>query len=298
MPFTIIRGAFRLVGRNKKGGNYGFEPDGDSIQFQPDKPSLLKKLDQTGHAYELNQIGSLNLRFEGIDATELHYAGTHQPWDQGTWARDFLTKTLALDPVTYSESGIRVTPPAPNDGQRGYILSRQLDVHGRPVSFVFGGTSPKPDGETFVLTPQLLKQSLNYKALSKGWVYPLFYDTLFPDLRAELSKAAQAAYATYGDPGLWPYDWSLEGAPNSGITPLVDSYPVFPKLFRRLVDYFKDQSTLTQDKLKKWMDDKHDNDEVWTLPETGRTHFDNVVEVKGGKVRLTRNPWELVFVSK
>lgn len=31
MPF--IRGAFRLVGKNKKGGSYGFEPDGDSYRI-------------------------------------------------------------------------------------------------------------------------------------------------------------------------------------------------------------------------------------------------------------------------
>ncbi len=51
-------------------------------------------------------------------------------------------------------------------------------------------------------------------------------------------------------------------------------------------------------KLVQWMNEKHENDEVWTLPEMNRTHFDNVVEVVGGQIRLTRQPVDLVFVSR
>ena len=43
MPFIVIRGTFRLEGINKKGQPTGFQPDGDSIQFKPDKVSLLSK---------------------------------------------------------------------------------------------------------------------------------------------------------------------------------------------------------------------------------------------------------------
>jgi hypothetical protein len=48
----------------------------------------------TGHAYQLNGIGSLNIRFEGIDATEVHYGGKHQPMELGTGSRHYLTKHL------------------------------------------------------------------------------------------------------------------------------------------------------------------------------------------------------------
>jgi hypothetical protein len=297
MPFLIIRGTFRLLGTDKNGDPYGLQPDGDSIQFLPKRPSLLDELERPGRKYELSAIGSINLRFEGIDASELHYAGTHQPWEPCIWAWEFLTKTLGLDPVEYSASGLTVSPPTPNDGQEGYILSRSLEGFGRPVSFVYAGEPPEADGEWLYLTPEHLRESVNYKALEAGWVYPLFYETLFGDLRAEMMEAAEAALENYDDPG-WPHEWSLEGAPASGIQPLVDEYTVFPKLFRRLVDCFKVASELTQEKLKEWMDDHDDNDELWLLPEFSKTHFDDVVEVTGGKVRLLRAPWNLVFVSR
>jgi hypothetical protein len=44
MPFTVIHGSFHLVGRTRGGKDTGFEPDGDSMQFKPDNPKLLDRL--------------------------------------------------------------------------------------------------------------------------------------------------------------------------------------------------------------------------------------------------------------
>ena len=79
MPFIVIRGTFRLEGINKKGQPTGFQPDGDSIQFKPDKVSLLDRLKRRERPYNLSGIKSVNLRFEGIDAAELHYQAARQP---------------------------------------------------------------------------------------------------------------------------------------------------------------------------------------------------------------------------
>lgn len=64
---------------------------------------------------------------------------------------------------------------AQGDGAEGYILSRALDVHGRPVSFVDLGTPSRPDGSTVTLDAALLRKSPNFKALLAGEAYPLFY---------------------------------------------------------------------------------------------------------------------------
>jgi hypothetical protein len=61
-----------LVGRTRAGKETGFEPDGDSMQFKPDNPKLLDRLQRNGSGYRLTSIGSTHLRFEGIDALELH----------------------------------------------------------------------------------------------------------------------------------------------------------------------------------------------------------------------------------
>lgn len=130
MPFITIKGTFRLVNRTKNGNPTGFEPDGDSMQFRPVQPKLLDNLEQLVSPYRLTAIQSTQLRFEGIDALELHFTAgkggvTHQPRPLADEARDHLVTEAGLDPVQYkAPEEIRVQPPVPHDGTRGYILSR------------------------------------------------------------------------------------------------------------------------------------------------------------------------------
>jgi endonuclease YncB( thermonuclease family) len=240
MPFLVVRGTFHLVGQNVNGNPTGFQPDGDSIHFKPLVASHLDELEQPGNPYRLTRIGSVNLRFEGIDAPELHYQGTRQPAPLAEQARDFLTGQIGMNPVTYGPSGTTVKPPA-NDGQQGFILSRSLEFHGRPVSFVFLGTNPpKPDGQQAFLDAQLLRQSLNHQLILQGHAYPLFYDTLFSDLRAELTTAANQA--RQAGRGVWVSDPTVF-APVDDLNDIETQHTVYPKLFRRLSDYVRDGNT-------------------------------------------------------
>ena len=163
MPFTCIQGTFHLVGHDKNGKPTGFEPDGDSIHFKPKKIALLDGLTQLGVKYKPSAIGSVNLRMEGIDALEIHYTPsfkgakrTHQPRPLADYERDALTGLLGMNPVPYKQPlGTTVAPPVPVDGVPGYILSRSLDVHGRPVSFLYKGAAPFTDGkQVMVRSPQ------------------------------------------------------------------------------------------------------------------------------------------------
>jgi hypothetical protein len=52
------------------------------------------------------------------------------------------------------------------------------------VALAFGGAPPSPDGSEVFLQASLLGRSLIYRSLAGGQAYPLFYDTLFADLRA------------------------------------------------------------------------------------------------------------------
>lgn len=99
MPFLVITGTFHLVGRTPAGNSSGFAPDGDSVQFRPADQSLLDRLTRVGRPYRLTSIGSTQLRFEGIDALELHFDGSHQPRPLADRAREFLTGELDLNPV-------------------------------------------------------------------------------------------------------------------------------------------------------------------------------------------------------
>ena len=299
MPFLVIEGTFQLLDRTRAGQITGFEPDGDSIQFKPKNRALLNKLTRLSQPVRFSAIGSVQLRFEGIDALELHFQGKNQPRPLADDARNFMTKQLGLDPVQYSPpSLLRVKPPTPHDGAPGYIISRSLEVHGRPVSFVFSGKPPAKDGQAINLTPSLLKRSLNYKSILQGFAYPLFYDTLFKDLRDPLSAATREARTKKH--GLWTHDGSQTGVRATSDAELQQTGVTFPKLFRRLTEYYAGPNAgLTKFlSFPKLHLEQVQNIDPKSPLFTNFTHFDNVIQVKNSKVLLRQAPETLVFVSE
>lgn len=146
---------------------------------------------------------------------------------------------LDLNPVPYVlRDGIRVQPPCERDKTPGFILSRALEAHGRPVAFAFKGQPPKPDGSEVFLKAGLLRKSLNYQALAGGHAYPPYYDTLFAELRTAFTAAASSARDA--DKGIWAHDVSTKGLDIGTQADLERDGVVFPKLFRRLTEYLKD----------------------------------------------------------
>jgi endonuclease YncB( thermonuclease family) len=303
MPFTLIAGSFRLLNQTAAGNIAGFQPDGDSIHFKADNLALMQGLKQIGQPLRPTNIGSVNLRLEGIDALELHYnAGsggeTRQPAPLAEAARNLLTQTLGLDPVQYvPPKGLAVKPPAPNDGARGYILSRSLETHGRPVSFVFSGAPPAADGAAVNLDPVWLRQSFNYKVLLQGLAYPLFYDTLFGELRAAMARAVR--YARGNQRGVWPADLSRTGLTATAIADLEANGVIFPKLFRRLANYFAaGHNDLSQFLRSGELGGEQVLDLNVNSPmSVNFTHFDNMLQVNGNTVSLRQDPETMVFVS-
>jgi endonuclease YncB( thermonuclease family) len=301
MPFILIQGTYHLVNRNPKTGKEsGFEPDGDSIHFKPANPDLLKRLAQPGRPYKLSNIGSLMLRLEGIDALELHYspdaggASSHQPRPLADNARNFLTGQLGLNPVPYAPPrNVRVKPPVERDATPGFILSRALEINGRPVSFAFAGKPPAEDGAEATLTTSLLKRSLNYKLVQNGHAYPLFYEGLFADLRNAMATAA--GQARKNKRGLWPLDKSQTGLVVNGQADLETGGALYPKLFRRLTDYLAEKNGPLAG-FPAWLAAKWEL--VLDLRALNFTHFDNLIKVQGNKVKMMRRPEEMVFVSQ
>ncbi len=211
MSFTIIEGKFKPSAGN---------PDGDSVRFAPNNPALLSTLTRRGRAPRINPAnGTTQLRYESIDALESSAINPH--------ASDMTKANLAL--LGYSTS---VSEPP------GYILSNQCDTHGRPICFIFTGAPPEPDGEIIRLDTTVLKSSVNYQLIKAGQSYPLFYDTLYKDLREEIAKATVVA-RTAGL-GVWPHDATSTGVDWAGAASLKTMPPIFPKLWRRLQKYTQD----------------------------------------------------------
>lgn len=261
MGFTLIKGTFHP--------ELGL-PDGDSVRFKPNNPQLLKKLEGTPAKITQNggTKGTLQLRFEGIDAIE---KGAQQPLSKN--ATDSMNKLVG------------------GTGGQGYILARMTDPHGRPLSFVFAGTTPKPDGSDVFLDPAMLSSSVNYKQMQAGYAYPLYYNTLFASLRSKFNQALNQAKQNHK--GYWPTDKTNKGVNINGKPSLKAIDPVWPKLWRRFEEYVRNHNSMNG--FIAWLDAK--NERILKLDSQDETGLANIVKVQGNKVWLTEKPENLMVIT-
>ena len=268
MPFTLIRGRYRpLAG----------EPDGDSVRFLADNLDLWNRLE--GRPARLgtgtSTRNTVQLRLEGVDAIE---RGAIRPLS--VEARDNLFRAIGFDAQA-------------NPEPRGFILSRMTDdLAGRPISFVFEGDPPEGDGEDVFLEAARLRPSANWRQASDGLAYPLYYNTLFADLRAELDQAIAAA--RQNGRGYWPTDATLTGVIVQSRSDLSTIPPIWPKLWRRLDEYFMEDASL--DGFVAFLEAR--NERVDVLPMMEERGLQDLVEVRGSLVRLTERPENIRLVAR
>lgn len=267
MPFYLIKGQFRpAVGI----------PDGDSVRFHATNVSLWKKLE--GKPVRLGTSaktkGTVQLRFEGIDAIE---KAATQPLS--TDAKKNMFKLI----------GHSAANPEPT----GYILARMTDdKSGRPISFAFAGKTTQSDGVAIRLTPAMLKASVNYKQMRDGYAYPLYYNTLFADLRDEFTKALRAA--KQAGRGYWPKDATRTGVIIADKNSLTTIKPIWPKLWRRLEEYLRQPRPLSS--FIAWLGQKNERIDVLSVME--ERGLQDLVTVSGRKVSLKEDPENLRVRSK
>lgn len=264
MPFVLIQGTFEPTSG---------VPDGDSVRFSADEDQLFDKLDGR---IEFKSGGQVQLRYEGIDALE---KAAIQPFSSDATERN-------IELLGGKKAGLP-----------GYILSSNADGNGRPVCFVFTGEPPKwnNSGRGDELKADLLRESINYKLLQEGQVYPLFYETLYKELRDEMVAATAEAQAEAA--GIWSADrstqgFSLEIPPNLSELP-----PIFPKLWRRLEAFYQRRSNRNK-KLNQFIESlSRGKDRLFTIPDQRSIKFSTALKVKGNELRMLYKPEEMVFES-
>lgn len=263
MPFTLIKGKFV-----PKAGT----PDGDSVRFKANDTIYFLKL--KGRAVDINfDNRTVQTRFEGIDAIE---KGATKPLSVDA-------KNSLLSLIRYDEN----TSQEPD----GYILSRMVDPHGRPICFAFSGSTDSRDGSDIFLDQAMVRNSVNYKQIVAGFAYPLYYDTLFAELRETFSEALHSAKQSSA--GYWPTDATMTGVTISDTSSLSTINPIWPKLWRRLDEYFNNHQNLND--FLTWLDAKGERVDI--LPSMERKGLDDVVKVQGNNVGLTESPENLRVVS-
>ncbi len=283
MPFYLIQGTFHVKGAS---------PDGDSIRFKANDLGHWAKINAPGRIVKIKALGRVQLRIEAIDTLETHFENLHQPLALAEEATVALLAKLNITGVQWNSSHTIITEA--NDGTPGYILTRAAEKNGRPVSFVFAGEPPQPDGASVNLTPQWLRDSVNYQQLLDGLAYPTYYEGLFYDLRNELTSAVKQARVA--NKKIWAVDKTQSGVTIQNLSTITQNEVILPKLFRRLVEFLRSAPPGAPTNLSNFST-MLAQEQVTVLPQVQQTHFDTVVDVTGNTVRLTHAPENLIFAG-
>jgi endonuclease YncB( thermonuclease family) len=268
VPFTLIKGHFK-----PRAGI----PDGDSVRFLADDVGLWNRLE--GEQVELGTADetrdTVQLRFEGIDAIE---KDATKPLS--TDARESMFDLIGFD---------EASEPEP----RGFVLARMTDDRsGRPIAFAFAGETSLQDGDEVFLEGPLLRDSVNFRQMQAGFAYPLYYNTLFADLRNEFNQAL--ASANDDGVGYWPHDKTTDGVTVTSRADLATIPPIWPKLWRRLEEFLRSQTSLAG--FIGFLEERDERVDILSvMDERG---LQDLVEVQGDTVRMIEPPENLRVVAE
>jgi hypothetical protein len=310
MVFRLVEGEVALGYQGQR--RVGSQPDGDSVWFKPDNPNHLR--DIGGRDASFNGGEFANLRFEGIDALELHYKGGHQLEEPTVRARDFVLDALGFTSVTFvnrndpDEIDMTVHDATP-ETVRAHIFTRAVDPFGRPVAFVFAGTHPRRNGTEFFVEVDEMAQSINAGLMDAGLVYPAYYSSreingvsvggLPGSIRRILTARKGGAQAQ--NRGVWAHDASLSGFQANNSDDL-DDLAIWPKLYRRMHTFFRDQSVAnhTMAAFVQWLQDNASSrdDRVFVLETGEMRNLSDVLNRDGTQLRLIHDPDQLIIVPR
>lgn len=288
MPMTVLEGEYQVVGA---------APDGDSVRFRPDDPGQWDLVG--GRRIRRNATGGAQLRLEGVDALETHYAAggamRHQPLDLAHAGRDTLLAWLGFTEVRREGTSRETVTGAVPETAPGWVVTRTGDVYGRCIAFAGRGEPPAPSGSDVFVTGAMVAASANAELLRTGTAYPTYYRGLFHDLRSALTTATAEARPCSG---VWPRDRTRSGLEVSTFEALERDAVVLPKLYRRLVAYLalSDGQVDDLDGFPAYLDTL--DDRVLVLSLGHDTGLSTVVAVDGPCVRMTHPPEDLVFTEK
>lgn len=314
MPYKLVEGEVRLFYQSKKPPHRlsGSRPDGDSAWFKPDNPNLLTNIGQ--RSADFNKGDFAQLRFEGIDALELHFPGSaHQLEEHAVGARDVMLEHMGFDPdeLEYAPNDdipttVRTSVPV---AVRAHILTRAIDPFGRPVAFVFPGKAPELSGTDLFLDTDRLDKSLNATLMREGQVYPGFYAArevngervggLPGDLREHLANLVIQAFNQ--NKGVWPDDKSTNSPQVTQKTDLFE-LAIWPKLYRRLAKYF-DDTTADHTNLhgfRDWLlaDRSSRDDLILVLPIGELLNLSDILTITAKTINMNFSSEDLVIIPR
>jgi endonuclease YncB( thermonuclease family) len=289
-PFYLtIKGKFVIADK---------EPDGDSVRFIADDSDLYQEL-QRNYRIKPSRDRSVQLRFEGIDAPEVHYGRYAQPLGDET--RDFLLKKMGFAKIKFQGDRVQSADP---DTISGVILTQAADVNGRPISYALIGKNAAQleNGDWTQVEPELLRQTLNFLMMAEGRAYYTVYTSTPRSHRQVLREAALAAREK--DLGVWAADSTsiFRLVDFDSITP-PNGQLILPKLFRRCTDYLKAIADGYSGNLADWLEgvslqrSRNENDAVIIRDRT-QVSLSSLIEQYNSQIAFQEDLLDITFVEK
>lgn len=288
VPFyRAIPGQFVITGK---------EPDGDSVRFIPDDPTLLKKLHNSFRIKPSKADGSVQLRFEAVDAPEVHYGSEAQP--DGDTARNRLLSWMGFKSIAFKGNKVESAKP---DAERGMILSQAAEVNGRPISYVLLEQDAEGLRDFVHVTDDILQRTLNYQLLESGEAYLTLYSSSPREHRDFFRGVARQARDE--GRGVWAKDSTPEFQLRSQADISPEGQLILPKLFRRCTDYLKAVDGGFQGTLPDWLTahsggSRDENDRVLIDEHVGPVPFSTLIQQRNSRISFEADLLEITVEEK
>ena len=345
MDYYLIKGHFQVVGYSPDGDSLMFKAanpkDWERIQSHHQDLFQEKLEDGEGSVQlRLQGIDALETHYGPMpipppkEARGKKYSKAEkpkrgnfqQPYKYGEQATHKLLSYLGVEAVKWRTSfgkkwigeiqvqtakGLQSFKKKKSDNLEGYIVVNDFDRKGRPISWVFGGrissrSGTKISSDSLV---DLIKQSVNYRLVATGLVYPYFFMTLEAKLRMPLIYGVRNAQRQKMN--LWSEDQTQKGITIHRFSQLTESHLIFPYLFRRMVKHqFKKhmegywdavirKKAFEADPEKLYLDSffEETNPYVLLIDERDFVRLDSILQVSKTQLKLTTHPGNIIFLS-
>jgi hypothetical protein len=120
--------------------------------------------------------------------------------------------------------------------------------------------------------------------MAAGFAYPLYYNTLFQELRETFNESLSLAKQSLS--GYWPTDATMAGVTVNNSASLSTINPIWPKLWRRLDEYLPTHQNL--DDFITWLEATGERVDILSAME--QKGIEDIVKVQGNHVSLTEKP--------
>lgn len=294
MRYTTITGEFHIRYPDKP--RQGPEPDGDTVSFKANDPTLIAGLPRFGFAQpDINKRGIVGVRFEAIDALETHFGQAHQRLDYANAARDLMLATLGFEDVVFFDDEPNDVRSASQDFLPGAVVANGIDGNGRLLGFVYTAAQNLADEKETWLDNDLMRRSVNLSILEAGLAYAAVYTSLPLEPAAKVREIARAV--RQAQTGFFGSE-SVHTAQSAAIADLdeLESLVLCPKVFRRLVKFFASGLSDLAD-LDAWLRaDPINRDDRLLLPNGELGNMHDFLIVENSELRFRFEPEEVTIL--